>query len=139
MHVCLLCSLFVTMSHLTAESDLVLPSGGSLHLGKMFHSSRDSLISPDTLYFSQVPVPGHGQEIFRRKVAPPKPALTVQLQLVEAKDLQGSSEPPLPLDCGKSMALEVWDRDSPFSDCPSSCRGPLSPKEKLRTFFPLWC
>lgn len=68
-------------------------------MGKMFHSSRDSLISPDTLYFSQVPVPGHGQEIFRRKVAPPKPALTVQLQLVEAKDLQGSSEPPLPLDC----------------------------------------
>ncbi|KAM7055562.1 zinc finger protein 165 isoform 1-T2 [Molossus nigricans] len=46
----------------------------------------------------QIPVPGHGQEIFRRKVAPPGPALTVHLQPVDTKDLRGSSDPPLPLD-----------------------------------------
>ncbi|XP_036308674.1 zinc finger protein 165 [Pipistrellus kuhlii] len=46
----------------------------------------------------QVPVPGHGQEILRRKVAPPGPALTDQLQPADTKDLQGSSERPLPWD-----------------------------------------
>ncbi|KAK1328756.1 LOW QUALITY PROTEIN: hypothetical protein QTO34_010883 [Cnephaeus nilssonii] len=46
----------------------------------------------------QVPVPGHGQEIFRRKVAPPEPAFTDRLQPADTKDLQGYSEPPLPRD-----------------------------------------
>ncbi|EPY75430.1 hypothetical protein CB1_001664005 [Camelus ferus] len=49
----------------------------------------------------QVPVHGPGQEIFRKKVAPPGPALSVQFQPVDTKDLHGSSEPQLLLDCVK--------------------------------------
>ncbi|XP_006923507.1 zinc finger protein 165 isoform X1 [Pteropus alecto] len=46
----------------------------------------------------QVPVPGHGQEIFWRRVASPEPALSVRFQPVDTKDLRGSPEPPLLLD-----------------------------------------
>ncbi|EPQ09450.1 Zinc finger protein 165 [Myotis brandtii] len=91
------------MSYLTAESDLILPSPVLCSymrfslFGEMFNSNRDSLLSPDVLCSSQVPVPGHGQEIFRRKVPSPGPAFTDQLQPVDTKDLQASSEPCLPL------------------------------------------
>ncbi|XP_052503982.1 zinc finger protein 165 [Budorcas taxicolor] len=47
----------------------------------------------------QIPVCGHGQEPFRRKVAPPGPALSVQFQPVNTTALHGSSEPQLLLDC----------------------------------------
>ncbi|KAL1286438.1 ZNF165 [Ovibos moschatus] len=47
----------------------------------------------------QIPVCGHGQEPFRRKVAPPGPALSVQFQPVDTTALPGSSEPQLLLDC----------------------------------------
>ncbi|XP_019486778.1 PREDICTED: zinc finger protein 165 [Hipposideros armiger] len=40
----------------------------------------------------QVPVPGHGQEIFRRKVAPLGPVLSDQLQSVDTKASHGFSE-----------------------------------------------
>ncbi|XP_034515971.1 zinc finger protein 165 isoform X2 [Ailuropoda melanoleuca] len=43
----------------------------------------------------QVPVHAHGQEIFRRKVVPPGPAFSVQLQPVDPKALHGSSAPLL--------------------------------------------
>ncbi|XP_004416759.1 PREDICTED: zinc finger protein with KRAB and SCAN domains 8 isoform X4 [Odobenus rosmarus divergens] len=43
----------------------------------------------------QVPVHAHGQEIFRRKVVPSGPALSVQLQPVDPKTLYGSSAPLL--------------------------------------------
>lgn len=75
-------------------------------MGEMFSSNRDALINPYVLYFSQVPVPGHGQEIFRRKVAPPEPAFTDRLQPADTKDLQGYSEPPLPRDFGKVVSSE---------------------------------
>ncbi|XDB63294.1 hypothetical protein AB1E18_016625 [Capra hircus] len=47
----------------------------------------------------QIPVCGRGQEPFRRKVAPPGPALSVQFQPVDTTALPGSSEPQLLLDC----------------------------------------
>ncbi|XP_030887581.1 zinc finger protein 165-like isoform X2 [Leptonychotes weddellii] len=43
----------------------------------------------------QVPAHAHGQEIFRRKVVPPGPALSVQLQPVDPETLHGSSAPLL--------------------------------------------
>ncbi|XP_006872930.1 PREDICTED: piggyBac transposable element-derived protein 4-like [Chrysochloris asiatica] len=47
----------------------------------------------------QAPAHEHGQEILRRKVASQEPALSVQFQSVETKNLYGSSEPQLLLDC----------------------------------------
>ncbi|KAF6294078.1 zinc finger protein 165 [Rhinolophus ferrumequinum] len=46
----------------------------------------------------QVPVPGRGQEMFRRKVAPPGPALSDQFQPVDTTAHHVSSETSLPLD-----------------------------------------
>ncbi|VFV37380.1 zinc finger protein 165 [Lynx pardinus] len=57
----------------------------------MFSSKRDSLTSPNILYFSQVPVLAHGQEVFRGKVVPPGPALGAQFQPVDPKSLHDSS------------------------------------------------
>ncbi|KAB1262016.1 Zinc finger protein 165 [Camelus dromedarius] len=65
----------------------------------------------------QVPVHGPGQEIFRKKVAPPGPALSVQFQPVDTKDLHGSSEPQLLLDCdnesetsGSMPKLDIYEK-----------------------------
>ena len=96
-------------------------TGGSLSFWKMFNSNRDSLINSNVLCFSQIPVCGHGQELFRRKVAPPGPPLSVQFQPVNTKVLHGSSEPQLLLDHGKGQyclwwaSLKNWDSDPPFS------------------------
>ncbi|XP_061051814.1 zinc finger protein 165 isoform X2 [Eubalaena glacialis] len=65
----------------------------------------------------QIPVCGHGQELFRRKVAPPGPPLSVQFQPVNTKVLHGSSEPQLLLDrdnesenSGSMPKLEIYER-----------------------------
>uniref|UniRef100_A0A671DHL7 SCAN box domain-containing protein n=1 Tax=Rhinolophus ferrumequinum TaxID=59479 RepID=A0A671DHL7_RHIFE len=50
-----------------------------------------------------VPVPGRGQEMFRRKVAPPGPALIDQFQPVDTTAHHVSSETRLPLDYGKGQ------------------------------------
>ncbi|XP_037374968.1 zinc finger protein 165 isoform X2 [Talpa occidentalis] len=47
----------------------------------------------------QVSVHGQGREIYRKKVAPPGPVLSDQLQPVDTKDLHVSSEPQLLLEC----------------------------------------
>ncbi|XP_004441812.1 PREDICTED: zinc finger protein 165 [Ceratotherium simum simum] len=64
----------------------------------------------------QVPVHGHGQEILRRKVAPPGPALNVQFQPVDTKALPDSSEPQLLMDCdnesensGSMPKLDIYE------------------------------
>ncbi|KAB0402835.1 hypothetical protein E2I00_019780, partial [Balaenoptera physalus] len=65
----------------------------------------------------QIPVCGRGQELFRRKVAPPGPPLSVQFQPVNTKVLHGSSEPQLLLDhdnesenSGSMPKLEIYER-----------------------------
>ncbi|KAM9074053.1 zinc finger protein 165 isoform 1-T1 [Megaptera novaeangliae] len=65
----------------------------------------------------QIPVCGHGQELLRRKVAPPGPPLSVQFQPVNTKVLHGSSEPQLLLDhdnesenSGSMPKLEIYER-----------------------------
>ncbi|KAG8505924.1 Zinc finger protein 165 [Galemys pyrenaicus] len=47
----------------------------------------------------QVPIHGRGQEIFRKKVAPPGPVLSDQFQPMDTKTLHGPSEPQLLLEC----------------------------------------
>jgi hypothetical protein len=59
----------------------------------MFDSKRDSLIHPNVTYLSQVPSHGYGQEVFRKKVSSPGPALNVQFQPVETRAHYRSSKP----------------------------------------------
>uniref|UniRef100_A0A8C3WFW7 Zinc finger protein 165 n=1 Tax=Catagonus wagneri TaxID=51154 RepID=A0A8C3WFW7_9CETA len=65
----------------------------------------------------QVPVNAHGQEIFRRKVAPPGPGLSVQFEPVDPKTIHGSSEPQLLLHCdnesensGSMTKLDIYEK-----------------------------
>uniref|UniRef100_A0A2K6BFB0 Zinc finger protein 165 n=1 Tax=Macaca nemestrina TaxID=9545 RepID=A0A2K6BFB0_MACNE len=65
----------------------------------------------------QVQAHERGQEIFRKKVSPPGPALSVQLQPVETKAYFDSSEPQLLWDCdnesenSRSMPkLEIFEK-----------------------------
>ena len=125
---CLLSPAFGAVPLITLESDLICLSAVlysyrsfSLFLEDVQIPNRDSFTSPNVLNFSQVPVHAHGQEIFRRKVVPPGPAFSVQLQPVDPKALHGSSAPLL-LDSGKGqycmqfMSLKEWHCECPFSE-----------------------
>ncbi|XP_008581636.1 PREDICTED: zinc finger protein 165 [Galeopterus variegatus] len=64
----------------------------------------------------QVSAHGHGQEIFRKKLSPPGPALSVPFQPTETKAHYGSSEPQLLLDCdnesknnGSMSKLDIYE------------------------------
>ncbi|XP_048962002.1 LOW QUALITY PROTEIN: zinc finger protein 165 [Canis lupus dingo] len=92
------------MPHFTVESDLIHPSA------VLYSYRRFSLLLEDVqipkqgfshkpkctlFFFPRVPVHAHGQEIFRRKVVPSGPVLSVHLQPVDPNALHGSSAPLL--------------------------------------------
>ncbi|XP_004621895.2 zinc finger protein 165 [Sorex araneus] len=65
----------------------------------------------------QVPVHGHGQEIFKKKVLPPGSGLSAQFQPMDSKVLHGSSETLLLLDCdhesentGSLPKLDIYEK-----------------------------
>lgn len=137
----LLRSPFVPHHIFVLPSQFCFPTGRALCFWTMFNS-RDSVINPDVLYFSQVPVPGHGQEIFWKRVASPGPALSVWFPPVDTKDLRGSPEPRLLLDSGKRQcSTQAFPRKGaevnvPSPSSPSCCRCffPLLSREKQGTF-----